>query len=647
MSTNKIVAAAVGFSLAFAAFVGVGAASAGAQSMTLSQLVDLFISLGIISSDKAAAAKAAVTSSATVAATTFSKDLTIGSTGADVSALQAAVGVTPATGYFGAITKAAVQAYQTSKGISATGYVGPLTRAALNGSVTTTTTTTTTTPSTTTTTTVVNSGVEGILTADKASISNSTVYEGDTMHTVLGIKLQARLSDINVQRVRLNLGADTSIYTKAFKTMYLVDDAGKVIAQADLNSNTVVKDSSVYLLTFGGFNYAVAKDTTKYLWVKADAYSSFKTTGSTNCASTASTCTIALADSNGVRGVDGAGIDQNAGGTTGFAQTITLQTSLIENATLDLSVSPSNVKTGDVVASEGANNDELDQMSVLVFDVRANKDSLDITDLTASITSTAALATATTAYLYDGSTLVQTESINGTTVTFSDISNLSVAKDTTKSLTLKIDVRSAVATPDSFAASIAASGITAENSLGTTVRNTSAITGENQIVRNAGPVFTLKSIVNGTPSKTTDQNGQATSTLPVTFNLNIAAKGSDITFGANGGVWALATTGQAVFYENNVLTATSSIMASGSNVSVLYTAPSTGVTNGTDVFTLAKGANIDLPVIVSITVGKASGSAAYSVGFSGFNWGLSGAATTTSTFMSGKTEWRSTNVTLP
>ncbi|MEK7607813.1 MAG: peptidoglycan-binding domain-containing protein, partial [Patescibacteria group bacterium] len=136
--TSKVVAVVIGFTMALTVFAAVGASTAGAQSMTLSQLVDLFISLGIISPDKAVAARAAVTSSATAS---FTRDLTVGSTGADVTALQGRVGVSPATGYFGSITKAAVQAYQTSKGISATGYVGPLTRASLNGSGTDTTAT--------------------------------------------------------------------------------------------------------------------------------------------------------------------------------------------------------------------------------------------------------------------------------------------------------------------------------------------------------------------------------------------------------------------------------------------------------------------------------------------------------------------------
>ena len=35
-------------------------------------------------------------------------------------------------GYYGALTRTAVRAYQQSKGISQTGYIGPLTRAALN-----------------------------------------------------------------------------------------------------------------------------------------------------------------------------------------------------------------------------------------------------------------------------------------------------------------------------------------------------------------------------------------------------------------------------------------------------------------------------------------------------------------------------------
>ena len=74
----------------------------------------------------------------------FSNYLSVGSTGADVVALQSFLvsegfltmpaGV--AEGYFGSLTKAAVVAYQASVGLPDTGYVGPLTVAKLNAGAT-------------------------------------------------------------------------------------------------------------------------------------------------------------------------------------------------------------------------------------------------------------------------------------------------------------------------------------------------------------------------------------------------------------------------------------------------------------------------------------------------------------------------------
>ena len=78
----------------------------------------------------------------------FTLNLTVGSTGADVVALQKFLqskGFWPVgnnsndpSGYFGSLTKSALMAYQTSVGIPATGFAGPLTLAKLNASCTNT-----------------------------------------------------------------------------------------------------------------------------------------------------------------------------------------------------------------------------------------------------------------------------------------------------------------------------------------------------------------------------------------------------------------------------------------------------------------------------------------------------------------------------
>jgi LPXTG-site transpeptidase (sortase) family protein len=75
----------------------------------------------------------------TLSSSTFPRALSIGESGADVSALQTALEqrgfltmpATVATGYFGTLTKAAVAAYQTSVGLPAIGSFDSLTRSSL------------------------------------------------------------------------------------------------------------------------------------------------------------------------------------------------------------------------------------------------------------------------------------------------------------------------------------------------------------------------------------------------------------------------------------------------------------------------------------------------------------------------------------
>src|SRR3989344_6281338 len=157
--------------------------------------------------------------------TAIASNLTVGSTGSEVVALQSALvaqghlvmptGV--AMGYFGSLTKAAVAKWQAANGVApAVGYFGPLSRAKYNATVSTGATGTV--PGTTvgSGTTVVGSittpGVEGSITVsvNPSPATGTKLYEGESKKQVMGIKLEAKTSDIRIERVKVDLDNVTS-----------------------------------------------------------------------------------------------------------------------------------------------------------------------------------------------------------------------------------------------------------------------------------------------------------------------------------------------------------------------------------------------------------------------------------------------------
>src|SRR3989344_5063593 len=119
-----------------------------AQGLTLSQLIELLISLDIIPPSKAAAARAVLQDEST-AKCTFTKDLAEGATGDDVKCLQQylnGAGFKVAnsgpgspgneTMYFGSLTRGAVSSWQVANNVSPTaGYFGSISRAKYNALV--------------------------------------------------------------------------------------------------------------------------------------------------------------------------------------------------------------------------------------------------------------------------------------------------------------------------------------------------------------------------------------------------------------------------------------------------------------------------------------------------------------------------------
>lgn len=150
--------------------------------------------------------------------TTFTMDLTIGSTGAEVTALQnwlISQGQSipaGATGYFGTQTQAALAAWQAANGIApAVGYFGPITRAKVNGMGG---------GSTGGTGTDTGSGSDSFLGGDDegyldefeqlSSYASEEVGEDEEDVPVLGVEMEAQDADQMIERVTVVFDTPTS-----------------------------------------------------------------------------------------------------------------------------------------------------------------------------------------------------------------------------------------------------------------------------------------------------------------------------------------------------------------------------------------------------------------------------------------------------
>ncbi|MDO8575544.1 MAG: peptidoglycan-binding domain-containing protein [bacterium] len=293
--------------LALGLFVGVQSASA-----FTAQEIEMLITLLNLDSSKAATLRAMVSSAPVAPAFTFTRNLTIGSTGADVTVLQTQLGVSPATGYFGPITKAAVVAYQAANGISPTsGYVGPLTLAKLNyvaPVVTTTTTTTTTTTDTTTVTTL--EGTDGSISdVDKLSqYSSEEVGDGESDVKIAGFEVESSVDgDISLRSIKLiftgSSNTGSTKLTDYVDTVSIWKGSTKVGSAdtSDFNKDSTGVYSKTITLS-NPSNPIVKSDTKEKFYVTVDAVSNLD---SGDIAGSADAWTVNIAN---IRYEDGSGV---------------------------------------------------------------------------------------------------------------------------------------------------------------------------------------------------------------------------------------------------------------------------------------------------------------------------------------------------
>ena len=554
---------------------------------------------------------------------TFTRDLTIGSTGADVTALQDYLTGTGdftfgggSTGYFGPITQAAVSSWQASNGVSPTaGYWGPLSQAQYNSTCTAggndvisggnETDTGITTP-----------GAEGSMTVSTApspATSGQELNEGETGLAVLGIKVKAKDSDLSVQRFKLEFTNTDSVQPyKLIKRVAIYRD-GEMIAEKDVNADTVTKISTGdYSIQIAGFESLVTKDSEPVFEVRVDAADTIDSTHT----GSSDTFTVKLM-SDGVRAIDGAGINVY-GGATSQTATVNLAGSTASTATIVVSKNANTPPQGNV-GSDSSNN--ADKVAILDFDVKATKDNVKLTDLTVTSTITGG-GTVSTAYLYDGSTLVDSATVTSTgTAVFADFES-TVSKDTTKTYTVKIDTTGGTSTGTTVVATVDSATLTAENSLGDTVTTANisgTATGNTITVYSDAAVFTLTS---ASITKNPAVSGVSSSSIDGTFVFTLKAVGGSVTVTSTN-----AFTVKAYLAE----TATSTLTETYSI---------TGATLASSVYTVSDGSTATVTVNAHFASTAAMTAGYYSMRLATSTW--SGNTTTFDTDV-----WKTSQVYLP
>lgn len=196
---------------------------------------------------------------------TFTRSLTVGSRGADVTCLQAALvsgghlSVSP-TGYFGAMTKAAVKKWQMAAGVMpASGLFGPLSRAKfammMGGS---TTPTTPTTPGTT----VPGAGV-AVSASGMQPMGSAIAGAGqiDVAKYTFTASNMAGVTVTNMKLSRTGVVSDSNI-----SNLYLADESGVVFAQYSSLNNGIAM--------FDGLNMMVNAGQSRVVTLRMDLSSS-------------------------------------------------------------------------------------------------------------------------------------------------------------------------------------------------------------------------------------------------------------------------------------------------------------------------------------------------------------------------------------
>jgi hypothetical protein len=397
-----------------------------AQTNTIAKIAAVVAGLGLVAMSFVAAAPAKA------ADAMFNVNLTVGSRGADVSALQTwliAQGYSipaGATGYFGMQTKAAVAAYQTAKGISPTaGYFGPLTRASVNaggngsgqGTV----------------------GVGELKGAGRltdvtaAGDIESDLDEGDQGVKVAGVEAEAKDGDVAVQRldVSVHLGGNGSTRTDKYFDSISVWLGSKKLATMDASDGD--KSGATTTYRFANLKGVIKEGDTSSVYVSVDAVDSI------DSAEDGDSVDVQI-PVDGLRGVSADGVSETYVDTA-INESFTVSST--DNGELVITESTDNPDDTIVKVDEDSTTDDV---TLLTFNLKAKKQDVTVNDLVIQASSTHNLDdTVQTLKLMKGSKTLKTKTISSSattqTITFSDLSNEDISKDDTEEYSIVATIK--------------------------------------------------------------------------------------------------------------------------------------------------------------------------------------------------------------
>ncbi len=309
------------------------------QTNTIAKIAAIVAGLGLVAMSFASFAPAAkadtmTTTTTTTSSANFMVNLTVGSRGVDVTALQnwlISKGYSipaGATGYFGGQTKAAVASWQAAAGISpAVGFFGPISRAKVNagggavsssvpgcaaGAMYSSTTGQACGSGSTPVTGLTGAGYLTNITTLGDIVSD--VKEGDVGDQIIGESARAVNGDLAVQRldVTFDLSGATTGSTNLIRYVNSVSVWLGNTKLATMNPADGSYQNKVWTLRFNNLNGVIKSGTTGNIHVSVDAVNSvnINEAGQTVKASLLANA-LRVTDANGVNDTYGTVINQN------------------------------------------------------------------------------------------------------------------------------------------------------------------------------------------------------------------------------------------------------------------------------------------------------------------------------------------------